>query len=140
MYTTDPEETANEENRRKAAQEFLEECCLIPTPDAIDQLVEAFLPALAIMCERGYDPEGATWREAGWRGQLMEIRKKTHRLWHRSWLHGRFDADSAIDLLNYAGFYLRLKNKGMPWGAWGEPGNDTVSDVSMGDYSSVTRR
>ncbi len=127
---------------RDAAVEFLDRCSLTPTPDAVDQLVEAFLPALEIMCKRGYDPDGKTWRKAGWRGQLMEIRKKTERLWHRSWLHGAFDHDSAIDLLNYAGFYIRLRASGPSWGEWGEPGSlgAAVSDVSMGHYEEVTRK
>jgi hypothetical protein len=96
-----------------------------PTPDAIAQLVEAFLPSLRIMCARGYDPNGLTWRASGWRGQIQEIRKKVDRLWLRGWLRGKFDPDSARDIINYAGFYLRLAGKGEPWGQWGEPGSES---------------
>jgi hypothetical protein len=106
-----------------AAHEFLERCCLTPTPDAVDQLVDAILPALRIMCERGYDPEGGSWRESGWMGQMAEIRKRASRLVHHSWRHGRFDFGDAVDMINYCGFYLRLEGKGKPWGEWGEPGD-----------------
>jgi hypothetical protein len=128
-----------EATSRDAAWTFLESVGISATNDAISQLVEAFLPALRIMCRRGYDPDGETWREGGWRGLLHEIRKKTARLMHRSWLGGRFDPDSALDLVNYAGMYYRLKNAGAPWGALGEPGSvETIDDVSMGDYSDLT--
>jgi hypothetical protein len=125
---------------RDAAYTFMDACGLDPSADAVDQLVESFLPALMVMCRRGYDPDGETWRAGGWRGLLHEMRKKTDRLLHRSWLHGRYDPDSALDLMNYAGFYYRLKNAGQPWGDLGEPGSagPNVDQVSMGDYSSVT--
>ena len=108
-----------------AARTFFKEMGIDdPTPDAIGQLLIAFMPSLRIMCERGYDPNGLTWRASGWRGQIQEIRKKTDRLWLRGWLRGRFDADSAKDIINYAGFYLRLRGEGQPWGDWGEPGSE----------------
>ena len=134
------EKERQEMTTRDAAYTFLEACGLTSTNDAVGQLVEAFLPALRIMCERGYDPEGETWREAGWRGLLHEIRKKNTRLHHRSWLRGLFDWDSAVDAINYLGFYIRLKNQGKPWGALGEPGSlsDEGSPVMMGDYSDVS--
>ena len=108
-------------NARSSASAFLVSCGLDPTPDAISQLTEAFLPCLRVMIERGYDPNGVTWREAGWRGLLNEIRKKSGRLWYRSWKKREFDADSAIDIMNYAGFYLRMENEGEPFGGVGEP-------------------
>src|SRR5258708_14130445 len=58
-----------------AAERFMKECGLSPTHDAIEQLTDAFLPSLRIMCDRGYDPNGATWREPGWRCFLTDIRK-----------------------------------------------------------------
>jgi hypothetical protein len=129
-----------DEKTRKLSEDFLRDCGLEPTPDAIGQLTAVFIPALEIMCRRGYDPNGLTWREAGWRGQLLEIRKKAHRLWHRSWLRGAYDADSAIDLVNYAGFYYRLRCEGKPWGEWGEPGSEgeAVDEVAMGNYHDIT--
>lgn len=108
---------------RDAAVDFLDKCSISPTPDAVDQLIEAFLPALKIISERGYDPKGASWRECGWRGQVYEIVKRCKRLMFNSWTHSRHDANNALDLMNYAGFYLRLRNEGAPFGDWGEPGD-----------------
>jgi hypothetical protein len=92
-----------------------------PTPDAVGQLLEAFVPCLRIMCERGYDPTGATWREGGWRSQLVDVRKKFKRLWFHGWIKGRFVPDHGFDLINYVGYYQRLQMNGKPWGEWGEP-------------------
>jgi hypothetical protein len=92
-----------------------------PTPDAVAQLTDVFVPCLRIMCERGYDPTGATWREGGWRSQLVDIRKKFKRLWFHGWIKGRFVPDHGFDLINYVGYYQRLEMTGEPWGEWGEP-------------------
>lgn len=109
---------------RSDAVQFIESCGLKPTPDAVDQLMHAFIPALQIMCDRGYDPQGNTWKEKGWRGLVHDILNKAGRLRSRSWLHDEFDKDSAIDMINFCGFYVRMKNEGKPWGTWGEPSHD----------------
>jgi hypothetical protein len=109
--------------RYDAAHTYLTECMLDPTPDAVEQLVEAFTPALAIMCERGYEKDGSTWKEGGWRSQLVDIRKKFKRIWFHGWIHGDFRPDHSIDMINYLGYYLRLGGKGDPWGTWGDPGD-----------------
>lgn len=106
---------------RTAAVEYLDRCSVKPTPEAVAQLTEVFLPALRIVAERDYDPNGATWREGGWRGLLGEMRKKFGRLWYRAWKHGRYDHDSAIDMINYLAYYVRLHHEGEPWGEWGDP-------------------
>jgi hypothetical protein len=114
---------------RRAAISFLDECGIIPNPDAVDQLVTVFLPALSIISSRGYDPDGQTWREGGWRGVLFEIQKKARRLWFRSWRNGQYDHDSAIDMINYLGFYIRIGSEdGEPWGQWGNPGEGGSDD------------
>jgi hypothetical protein len=107
-----------------AAQKFLEACGLIPNKDAIEQLAYAFLPALRIMCDRDYPENGALWKGTGWRGLLIDIRKKFGRLWFRGWTKGRFFSDDPIDMINFLGFYLRLANTGEPWGEYGEPGDE----------------
>ena len=112
------------EEQRDAAFSFLTKCGLDPTEDAVGQLTSAFLPALKIICERGYHPEGRTWRMAGWRGLLTDILKKSERLRFKSWIKGEFDWDDALDLINFCGFYYRLRNEGKPWGEWGEPEQD----------------
>jgi hypothetical protein len=109
---------------RTAALEFLDQCGLVPTPDAIDQLTEVFLPCLAIICNRGYEPNGKLWREGGWRSLLVDIRKKFSRLWRHGWIEAKFIPDHSLDLINYTGFYYRQKHKGEPWGDWGEPGRN----------------
>lgn len=106
---------------RDHAQKFLESCGLNPTQDAIGQLAEVFLPCLRIMIERGYDPNGATWRTTGWRGNLFLFMCKARRAWHKSWKRGEFDEDSMIDAINFAGFYLRSFNVDYPWGELGGP-------------------
>jgi hypothetical protein len=107
---------------RDAAHDFIHGLGVDPTPDAIDQLAGPFAECLRIMCERGYDPEGTTWASKGWKGLVHDILNKSGRLRYNSWRHNRFDADSAIDMINFAGFYWRLKNKGSKWGDLGEPG------------------
>jgi len=104
-----------------AAASYLEAIGLDPTPDAICQLDEVFRLCLTIMCERGWDPEGGTWRTAGRLGALADCRKKFMRLWERAWIHGKRHDDSGIDLINYIGFYLRADKE--RWGDWGEPGD-----------------
>ncbi len=105
---------------QNSAENFLKECGLDPTPDAVGQLAEVFLPCLRIVCERGYDPNGGTWRPAGRLGMLTEVRKKFDRLWDRAWKNGKNHDDSAIDLINVLGFYLRADRE--RFGDWGEPG------------------
>lgn len=105
----------------KAAEQFMRDMDMEPTQDAIEQLVNVFAPCLRVMCERGYDPTGATWRQGGWRSQLVDVRKKFGRLWFHGWMHGVFVHDHGIDLINYVGFYQRLAMQGKPWGEWGEP-------------------
>jgi hypothetical protein len=106
---------------REASRNFLEEILLVPTPDAVDQLAEAFVPCLEIMCKRGYDPNGATWRKNGWRGTLWEMWKRMQRLLYMSWENDRYDLNDAIDLTNFTAFYIRFKNQGPPFGQMGNP-------------------
>lgn len=121
-FSLEGDEEADALTTRTAAITFLDECGIVPVNDAVDQLVEVFLPCLAIICSRGYDPDGGTWRESGWRGMLWEVQKKSRRIWYKGWKRGVFHGDSVLDLINTAGFYFRLKHTGKPWGKWGKPG------------------
>jgi hypothetical protein len=103
-----------------AGRAYLNACGLTPTPDAVQQLTQVFLPCLRIMCERPWDPNGGTWRRSGFFGILTDVRKKFERLWERGWQHGKMHDDSAYDLINYLGMYLRSDKE--PWGEWGPPG------------------
>jgi hypothetical protein len=118
VYMTEPVEAPTPED---LALTYLRASGLTPTPDAVGQLVEAFLPCLKIMCERGYDPNGANWREGGWKSQLVDIRKKFKRLWYHAWIKSTFVVDHPRDMINYLGYYIRLEMKGEPCGDWGEP-------------------
>lgn len=109
-----------------AAYTFFRLVGIDPTPDAVAQLADGFLPSLRIMCERGYDPEGASWKEGGWRGLVWEILKRARRLRWYSWEHNNFHADTARDIINFAGFYLRMECKGEPWGEDGEPNREDL--------------
>ena len=122
---TYPEGPAGEQGQSSevtAEITYLKTRGLEPTPDAIAQLRYAFLPALEIMCKRGYDPDGQTWKLRGWRGLVHHILDKAERFKFHSWNNSRHDRDSALDLINYCGFYIRLENQGEPWGTWGPPG------------------
>lgn len=110
------------EEDREAAYDFMKKLGMEPTPDAIGQLAGPFAEALRIMCERGYDPNGASWKLRGWRGLVHDILDNAFRLRYNSWQNRRFDGNSSIDMINFAGFYWRLKNEGRPWGEMGEPG------------------
>lgn len=113
------------ETTRDACEDFIRECGLEPTPDAVGQLAEVFLPCLRIMCERGYSPDGSTWRAEGWRGMLWKAYDKMERLWYHSWTHGRFHDDSVFDGINYLGFYWRSRKEGGDgWGKRGVPGDE----------------
>jgi len=111
------DDTAHDE-----AYDYIKSLGVEPTPDAVEQLAGPFAAALVIMCERGYEPDGSTWRSKGWKGLVHDILNKAGRLKFHSWRHNRYDPDSAIDLINFSGFYWRQKNKGSKWGELGEPG------------------
>lgn len=94
-------------------------------PDAVGQLVEAFLPCLRIIVGRNYNPNGATWQRAGRKGLVREILKNTDRIRDRDWLGNTRDEDSAHDLINFCGFYLRsILMDQDNWGYWGEPARE----------------
>lgn len=102
----------------QAAVRFLDDCSLVPSPDAVNQLIEAFLPALAIMCQRStiYDANGGSWKAMGWRGLLIEMHKRWKRIRISAWKHNKFNSNDAVDLINYTGYYLRQKHQGNPFG------------------------
>lgn len=118
---TEAETILQEDSDRDAAYDYLKRLGMDPTPDAIAQLAGPFALALSVMCDRGYDPEGATWRSKGWKGIVHDILNKAGRLRYNSWVHDEFDGDSSIDLINFAGFYWRQRNSGSKWGWLGQP-------------------
>ena len=112
------------EREREAARAYLLEIGLEPIPDAVAQLSGPFSAALAVMCTRGYDPDGLLWREAGWKPQLYEAMKKMARIRFWAWKgrNKRKALREIPDLLNYLGFMERGINDGIKkWGEWGKP-------------------
>jgi len=112
----------NEDTVRDKAFDFIKALGAEPVPDAIEQLIGPFALALTIICERGYDETGALWRSKGWKGLVHDILNKAGRIKYNSWRNNKFDSDSAVDLINFSGFYWRLRNEGSKWGELGEPG------------------
>jgi hypothetical protein len=116
------------ESHRDAAYDYLKSVGLDPNPDAIGQLSGPFTDCLEIICKRGYtladeDPEGPFfWMLRGWKGLVHDILDNALRLQLFSWERNEFYPNGALDIINFAAFYLRLKNKGKRWGRMGEPG------------------
>jgi hypothetical protein len=113
---------------REAAARFLGDVFDEYTPDAMDQLVEVFVPCLRIMCERPWSPDGATWKKSGIFGVMTDAKKKWERFWERTWVHGVRHDDSGYDHINYVGMVLRADpNSG--WGEWGDPHSRKPEDI-----------
>jgi|SRR5215831_58711 len=115
------------EDHRDAAYDYLRKVGLEPNLDAVGQLSGPFTDALEIICTRGYtraedeDPH-FFWERRGWKGLVHDILDNALRLRLFSWEQNRFYENGAVDIINFAGFYLRLKNRGKKWGEMGEPG------------------
>jgi thymidylate synthase ThyX len=99
------------------------------TPDSIGQLVEVFIPCLRIMVERGYEPTGALWRQAGVLGIIWDVRKKFERLWFRTWTQGKRHDDSGFDLINFTGMLLRAEPNSR-FGNAGEPAPPEATEAT----------
>lgn len=111
------------ESHRRAAYEYLKAVGLEPNSDAVGQLSGPFTDALDIICTRGYSPdENYFWKLRGWKGLVHDILDNAFRLRLFSWERNEFYENGAVDIINFAGFYLRLHNKGDKWGDLGEPG------------------
>lgn len=77
-----------------------------------------------------YDKRNETykdnWVKMGWRGQLVRIRERAERLWDGFWhmpviADGKdelFDLDDAIDLINFACFFVRAAEANNRDGDW----------------------
>lgn len=104
---------------------YMSDMGMEPTPDAARQLENSFVPALRIMCQRGYNPRGVTWKEGGWMSLVWELYKKIRRIHFKCWLRGQQDYDSALDIINYAGMLHRAHDEQVTaWGILGPPSPD----------------
>lgn len=81
------------------------------------------IEALVVMRSRqqGYKD---CWKDSGWRGCLFDLRKKAERAWNEFWFGGAdkneytSKGDSAIDVINYACFFLRQWRAKDEHGKW----------------------
>lgn len=70
------------------------------------------IEALQVYCDKNVKYKD-NWRRMGWRGLLARIRERSDRLWDTFWMgvnwksEGVIDADDAIDLINFAAFFVR---------------------------------
>jgi len=62
-----------------------------------------------------------SWKGAGWKGNLVEMRKKLDRLWAAWDSPDQKDIDEALDLINAAVFYIRCVREKNPNGNWPWP-------------------
>jgi hypothetical protein len=96
---------------------------VIPMEDRDDQM-HVFLDAYDIYKERNAVRQDA-WRDAGWKGQLVEMRKKLDRLWAVWRRDGTVttekDIDEALDLINATAFFIRCVREENPDGNWPWP-------------------
>lgn len=67
------------------------------------------------------DKRKSSWRGAGWKGNLIEMRKKLDRLWAAWEEPDEKDIDEALDLINAAAFYIRCVKENNPNGNWPWP-------------------
>lgn len=79
-----------------------------------------FIEALKIYADRNVKYRD-NWRRMGWRGLLIRIRERSDRLWDTFWSgvawkpdgvmdepgDRMIDADDALDLINFAAFFVR---------------------------------
>lgn len=88
-----------------------------------DEYKEWLRRAEDIFIERN-SARASAFRKAGWKGQLVEMRKKLDRLW-AAWQMDRAltekDRDEALDLINAAVFFLILANEDDSDGDWPWP-------------------
>lgn len=95
-----------------------DEGCLIKLGDTngpTAHQLHVMLQALAIYDERNKDYND-NWVRMGWRGLLIRIRERADRLWDKWWDREQAetrDEDDALDLINFAAFFVRAQRNGM---------------------------
>jgi hypothetical protein len=90
--------------------------------DAIDlEQLTVFVDAWRIFRNRSAR-HGEGWKNSGWRGALFDMHKKMDRLWNEFMLSKSppSDYDSALDLMNFAAFFIRGRRDGLT-GRWQWP-------------------
>jgi hypothetical protein len=102
-------------------------------PDGLPEPVEGAVPTdpqMAVFHHafRLYQERNAghrdVWKESGWMGMLVDIRKKADRLWVQYNAYEpdedvtQADLDSALDLLNFTAFFIRQVRNNNRNGSW----------------------
>lgn len=92
-----------------------------------DPQMMVFQRAHAIYRERQEEHGDQVWQASGWRGMLVDMRKKMDRAWFKFWNQDdKFTPkedytkalDSAYDLLNFTAFFIRQVEAGNRDGTW----------------------
>ena len=87
-----------------------------------DPQMKVFQDAFRIYQERQEQHGDQVWKASGWRGMLIDMRKKLDRLWFATWDADdetvELGLDSAYDLLNYTAFFIRQAQAGDRNGTW----------------------
>lgn len=101
------------------------------TPDGIakptDPQLAVFYEAYALYRERNLQHQDV-WKESGWMGMMVDMRKKMDRLWKQYTYYrsdemvAQEDLDSAFDLLNFTVFFIRQVRDDDRNGSWDWPG------------------
>lgn len=82
---------------------------------AIEAQLTVMLQALSIYDDKNKDYKD-NWVRMGWRGLLIRIRERSDRLWDKWWDREQAetrDEDDALDLINFAAFFVRAQRNGM---------------------------
>lgn len=102
-----------------------------PAEDATLEQLAVFIAALDVYHERNVKYKD-NWKRMGWRGQLIRIRERAERLWDDFWNKegatgsgddieiNDWEVDDALDLINFAGFFVRAVEAGNRDGEWWE--------------------
>lgn len=98
------------------------------TTDAEEDQLRVLLLAAEVYAERNVKYKD-NWKRMGWRGMLVRVRERAERMWDDFWdqsepdvneriLYPPRDADDAIDLINFAAFFVRAVREGNRDGSW----------------------
>jgi hypothetical protein len=93
----------------------------LPELHTDDPQMDVFMKAMLIYYERQEEHGDAVWQASGWKGMLVDMRKKLDRLWFKYWGEvptNEVNLDSAYDLLNYTAFFIRQVEANNPDGKW----------------------
>lgn len=92
-----------------------------------DPQLAVFYEAYALYRERNLQHQDV-WKESGWMGMMVDMRKKMDRLWKQYTAYrsdemvAQEDLDSALDLLNFTVFFIRQVRDDDRNGSWDWPG------------------